>query len=324
MTTNNKALIALVVFVCALPFLLIMAGLFIETAGWELFLIILGMVAIIVFGRLVAGMRNSLAQDLNRCHQAWLDLNAELQRRHDLVASLVSTASAYMSKERKVLEQLTMARNAAVASHGPPTSRARDESALVSVLRQLLVVADGYPDLKANESFPRLRRESVDIENRIRNAQTFYNVNVRDYNGRLQVFPWALIADLFGFKPRESFTIESVAEMPTPAAKVYELPPRQADLPSGETSAEPVQTAPTPQLIQHPNGNTSPEPVGNTELAQTETEEPLYVSPYPIEEPVGSRLPGATPGSGKVTRRTSPPAWPGWPSGLAGPDGPSS
>jgi LemA protein len=168
----------------------------------------------------VAFIYNALVRGRNHCDEAWSGIDTELKRRYDLIPNLVNTVKGYAAHERETLEQVTQARNAAVASQGSPASQAKDENVLVDSLKRLLVVVESYPDLKASQNFLKLQQELVNTEDRIQRARRFYNGNVRDYNNRVQVIPSALIAGPFGFKEREFFEIESAVERQAPVVKM--------------------------------------------------------------------------------------------------------
>jgi LemA protein len=168
----------------------------------------------------VAFIYNALVRGRNHCDEAWSGIDTELKRRYDLIPNLVNTVKGYAAHERETLEQVTQARNAAVASQGSPASQAKDENVLVDSLKRLLVVVESYPDLKASQNFLKLQQELVNTEDRIQRARRFYNGNVRDYNNRVQVIPSALIAGPFGFKEREFFEIEAAVERQAPVVKM--------------------------------------------------------------------------------------------------------
>ncbi len=160
---------------------------------------------------------NALVRLDNHCEEAWADIDTELKRRYDLIPNLVETVKGYAQHEKDVLERVIQARNAAVSSTGSPSSQAVDENALVRTLRNLFVVVENYPDLKANQNFLQLQGELVNTEDRIQRMRRIYNANVRDLNNRVEVVPSNLVARLFGFQQREYFEIETAAmrEMPT-------------------------------------------------------------------------------------------------------------
>jgi LemA protein len=160
---------------------------------------------------------NLLVRLKNLCKESWSNVDTELKRRYDLIPNLVETVKGYATHERETLQLVVEARNRAVASTGSPVSQARDENVLVDALRRLLVIVEGYPQLKANQNFLQLQSELVNTEDRIQAARRFYNANVRDLNNRIQMFPSSIVAAMFaGFTPVEFFEIESVAMREAP------------------------------------------------------------------------------------------------------------
>jgi LemA protein len=161
----------------------------------------------------IAMMYNSLVRAVNHVKESWSQIDVELKRRYDLIPNLVSTVKGYAAQEKDVLERVTRARNAAFSNHGSPESQARDENALVDVIKQLFAVVENYPDLKASTHFLELQHELVNTEDRIQRARRFYNGNVRDLNNKVEVFPSNVIAGLFNFKKAEFFEIDEMTRM---------------------------------------------------------------------------------------------------------------
>jgi LemA protein len=178
------------------------------------------LIVVVVVLLWIAVMYNALVRGRNTCDESWSDIDTELKRRYDLIPNLVNVVQGYAKHEREVLERVTQARAAAVASTGSPESQARDENDLVKSVRQLLVVVEKYPDLKASRNFLELQAELVNTEDRIQRARRFYNANVRDYNTRCEVFPSNLIAGSFGFQKREFFEIDAAVERAAPTVKL--------------------------------------------------------------------------------------------------------
>ena len=164
---------------------------------------------------------NGLVRLKQYVRESWAGIDTELKRRYDLIPNLVATVKGYAAHERATLERVIAARAGAVASTGSPASQARDENVLIGSLRQLLAVAENYPDLKANASFLALQKELANTEDRIQAARRFYNANVRDLDTREAVFPSNLIARLFGFQPAEFFEIEeAIRRGPAPQVNI--------------------------------------------------------------------------------------------------------
>jgi len=168
----------------------------------------------------VAATYNSLVKLRFQCREAWSNVDTELNRRYDLIPNLVETVKGYATHERQTLEMVAEARSRALASTGSPESQARDENHFVHSLRQLLAVAEAYPDLKASTHFLHLQRELANTEDRIQAARRFYNGNVRDLNTRIEVVPSNLIAGLFGFQKEEFFEVEDTGIRTAPQVAV--------------------------------------------------------------------------------------------------------
>jgi LemA protein len=168
--------------------------------------VILGLVLLaLLFG---VASYNRFVTQRNLIRDAFANIDTELRRRYDLIPNLVETVRGYAAHERETFEAVTRARAAAVSATGSPAEQAAAEGPLVAALRQLLVVAENYPDLKANENFLQLQGELANTEDRIQTSRRFYNANVREYNRRVQSVPSNIIASMFGFREEEFFEIE--------------------------------------------------------------------------------------------------------------------
>jgi LemA protein len=171
--------------------------------------VILGVVGVLLIA--VAVSFNRFARQRNLIRDSWSNIDTELRRRYDLIPNLVETVKGYAAHEREVMERVTDARAAALATKGPADAQAQAEGPFVGALRGLLAVAERYPDLKASQNFLELQRELSVTEDRIQVARRFYNANVRDYNRRVQSVPSNVIAGMFRFREEKFFTIENDA-----------------------------------------------------------------------------------------------------------------
>lgn len=194
---------------------------------------------------------NRFVTQRNLIRDAFANIDTELRRRYDLIPNLVETVRGYAAHERETFEAVTRARAAAVAATGSPAAQAAAEGPLVAALRQLLAVAENYPDLKANENFLQLQGELANTEDRIQTSRRFYNANVRDYNRRVQSVPSNIIASMFGFREEEFFEIE-----PAMRETVEEAPRVSFGPGASAPPAQPPQ-APAPQEPAPPGGPTS-------------------------------------------------------------------
>jgi LemA protein len=110
---------------------------------------------------------NALVSLRNYIRESWSNVDVELKRRYDLIPNLVATVKGYAAHEREVLERVTELRNRCAANNGPVADQSRDEVQLVDALKQLLVVVENYPQLKADQNFLQLQKELVNTEDRI-------------------------------------------------------------------------------------------------------------------------------------------------------------
>lgn len=174
---------------------------------------VIGIIVLLVL--IVVIVYNSLVQLKVRSEEAWSDIDVQLKRRYDLIPNLVDTVKGYAKHEKDLFERVTEARAAAMSAKDV-ASHAGAENMLTEALKSVFAVAENYPDLKASANFAKLQDELTDTENKIESARRFYNANVRDLNTKIQVFPSNMIANMFGFKQRDLFEIESATERETP------------------------------------------------------------------------------------------------------------
>ncbi|HEY7660207.1 MAG TPA: LemA family protein [Actinomycetota bacterium] len=167
--------------------------------------IVLGLLVVV----LVAGVLvyNRLVALRNRVDNGWSQIDVQLRRRYDLIPNLVSTVQGYAAHEREVFDEVTRARTKAIDATAVG-DQAQAENDITRGLRQLLAVAEAYPDLKANENFLALQEELTGTESKIAYARQFYNDQVMRLNTLIGSFPSNLVAGAFGFRTREFFDIE--------------------------------------------------------------------------------------------------------------------
>lgn len=177
----------------------------------DTWIILLVIAPLLLAGLFVVWTYNRLVRLRQNVREAWSAIDTELQRRYDLIPSLVEVVKGYAAHERQTLEQVMAARAAATADHGPVESKAAHEGQLVGALRGLFAVVEAYPQLRASERFLDLQRELSETETRLSKARRFYNANVREMNTSVQAFPQRLIAGPFGFREQPYFEVEETA-----------------------------------------------------------------------------------------------------------------
>src|SRR4029450_10336387 len=165
---------------------------------------------------------NSVPTAEEQVNAKWGDLQADYQRRADLIPNLVNTVKGYAQQEKTVLTQVTEARakatsiqlNASDLDDPAKVKAFQDAQAqLGSSLGRLLASFEAYPDLKSNQNFLALQDQLEGSENRINVSRRDYNEAVRSYNTRIRTFPDAIGAKIFyGAKPKVPFEAAAAAQ----------------------------------------------------------------------------------------------------------------
>lgn len=181
------------------------------------FLILLGLILLFIFW--AVGIYNGLIGARNAYKNAFAQIDVQLQRRFELIPNLVEIAKRYMAHERETLEAVMTARSAAMSGAtaaksvpGDPAAMARlgsSEGVLGGALGRLMMVAEAYPELQANQTMRELTEELRSTENRVAFSRQAYNDGVTVYNNRREVFPASLIAGNCGFRPAGLLAIPS-------------------------------------------------------------------------------------------------------------------
>ena len=160
----------------------------------------------------VFGNYNAFVRLRNHIRESWTNIDVQLKRRYDLIPNLVSTVKGYAKHEKELFERVIEARNQAKAKNG----RAKYEQPMVQNLRQMLALAEAYPDLKADKHYLALQEELTDTEDRIAAARRFYSANVRDYNTRREAVPSNVIASLFSFREMKFWEVDEASHRQAP------------------------------------------------------------------------------------------------------------
>jgi LemA protein len=180
--------------------------------------------AALLLAMIVAGMYNRLVALRQHLRDSWSGVDVELKRRYDLIPNLVETVKGYAGHEKQTLENVIKFRNQAVASTGSPAAQARDETQLIGALRQLAVVVENYPQLKADANFRELQTQLSETEDRIASARRLYNGNAREMNTIVESFPSNIVAGMFSFEKAEFFEVEDAAMRSAPKVSFSDTP----------------------------------------------------------------------------------------------------
>lgn len=206
---------------------------------------------------------------------AWAEVVNQYQRRADLIPNLVNTVKGYASHEKEVLTQVTEARakvGQIQVNPGDEGSLKQFENAqasMSSALSRLMVVAENYPQLKADQSFRELQAELAGTENRITVARKRYIEAIGAYNVLVRQFPVNLTAMVMGYDVKPQFTVENEAAISNAPTVDFgggaQAPAQGGAAAGGNAGSSPAAGAPA--LPAPAQGNSLPAPSASPENA---------------------------------------------------------
>lgn len=186
----------------------------IGTAG----LVIIGLLVLIGFW--VFGNYNGLVSSNNEVLNKWSNVETVYQKRANLIPNLERTVKSYSKFEQETLTKVVEARAKATSITVDPTNMTEEDMAkfqaaqgeLSSSLGRLMMVAEQYPNLKADQQYINFQREYTAIENSIRTETVYYNESVKNFNNKVESFPTNLLTMIFTkFKAKPFFKAEAGA-----------------------------------------------------------------------------------------------------------------
>jgi LemA protein len=179
----------------------------------SLIISLLAIFAVIIGGYIA--IYNRLTKLRQMVRNGWSDVDVYLKRRADLIPNLVEAVRGYAHHEEDTFTRTIEARNQALSASSV-SGRAAAEGVVSTGLGRAMILAEGYPDLKASHSFLDLQKQLGETEKLIASARQYYNACVRDFNTMVESFPSSLIAGTRGFKQAEFFEVESSSERASP------------------------------------------------------------------------------------------------------------
>ena len=180
---------------------------------WVVLLVIVGVV-IIFGGMVIAGLNKPVILD-EQVNNTWAQVENQLQRRVDLIPNLVNTVKGYMEHERGTFEKITELRSQWARS-ATTQEKVETANAITDTLSKILLVAENYPELKANENFLTLQAQLEGTENRIAVERMRYNDAVKTFNAYQRTIFGSVFCSLRGLgQPRVYFQAsEGAKEVP--------------------------------------------------------------------------------------------------------------
>ncbi|HHT79203.1 MAG TPA: LemA family protein [Actinobacteria bacterium] len=164
----------------------------------------------VFFGFYISIRNNMVAKDV-KVSESWAQVQNVYQRRLDLIPNIAEAAKAYLKLEKDIFEEIAAARSGIQSAQTPSEleSAASDANALI---RDIKVVVEDTPELKASETVRDLMNQLEGAENRITVERQRFNESVRDYNVYIKSWPNSIIAGRLGFEEKEFFAAKEGAE----------------------------------------------------------------------------------------------------------------
>lgn len=147
---------------------------------------------------------NALVAARNAVDQAWSNIEVELKRRFDLISNLVETAKGYARHESETFRKVAELRGRDRA-FGDAAAGNEAQKQMSQVIAEVMILAENYPQLRADQSFLKLQGELTETENRIATRRNAYNQTVNAYQTRRESIPTNIVAWAQDFGPREFF-----------------------------------------------------------------------------------------------------------------------
>jgi LemA protein len=172
-------------------------------------IIAIGAVFLLILVVWFFGTWNRLVNLEENANNAWSNIDVLLNQRYDMIPNLVNIVKGYAEHEAGIFDQFAQARNTAAGAlaQGDVKGVAAAEGLLAGMLPRINMVAEQYPDLKANENFLDLQRQLVSLENQIADRRELYNASSTNFNKAIKMIPSNIVAGIKGCTNRELWTV---------------------------------------------------------------------------------------------------------------------
>jgi LemA protein len=152
---------------------------------------------------------NRLVRLEENVNKSWADIDVLLKQRYDMIPNLVNIVKGYAKHEREIFEQFALARQTAAGclAQGDVKGVGAAEGTIAGLMPRINMVAEQYPELKADTSFVNIQKELVSIENQVSDRREFYNASATNWNAAIQMIPTSIVAGMKGAVRRDLFEV---------------------------------------------------------------------------------------------------------------------
>ncbi|MDE7256381.1 MAG: LemA family protein [Clostridia bacterium] len=155
--------------------------------------------------------RNNFVRLKNGCEEAFSTIDIYLKKRYDLIPNLVETVKGYAKHESETLEKVVAARNRA-ATASTTAEKIEADANVSNAIKSINMVAERYPELKANANFMDLSNQLKSIETQLADQRRYYNGRVKAFNTDKDLFPKSVIASMMHLEKMPYFELDSAEE----------------------------------------------------------------------------------------------------------------
>lgn len=144
----------------------------------------------------------------NNVEEAFSTMDVYLKKRWDLIPNIVETVKGYANHEKDTLNEIIKLRNNTY-DNMTTLDKLKTNHKVAQDISKIMLLAESYPDLKANQNFIDLSKQLTKVEEDIANARKYYNATIRIMNNKVQMFPSNIVAKVLGFKELKMFEASS-------------------------------------------------------------------------------------------------------------------
>jgi LemA protein len=159
----------------------------------------------------VISVRNGFVRMRNSSEEAFATIDVYLKKRYDLIPNLVETVKGYARHESETLQNVIAARNKSIDA-STTAEKIEADANLSNAIKSINVVAERYPELKANANFQDLSNQLKNLEGELANARKYYNGTVKHFNTEKDIFPKSIIANKMKLQKFPYFELDSAEE----------------------------------------------------------------------------------------------------------------
>ena len=155
------------------------------------------------------GTRNNFVKMRNNYEEAFSSIDVQLKKRYDLIPNLVETVKGYAKHEAETLQNVISARSGIGST---TADKIKADAEVTNAIKSINIVAERYPELKANSNFSELSRELSNIESQLADFRRYYNAKIKAFNTARELFPKSIIANMMHLEKQPYFELDSAEE----------------------------------------------------------------------------------------------------------------